>query len=152
NSPLIRRFASALLIVAVLIGPVLAQDVDPALQNRPPVAAPTEKIEVSPITVVRSVSEEIDAYGSGLIQGLMTGDHVRGVLLIAVQDNRVIVTKNFGCCVTTDPRLSDGFYSDLFVTLAALQQIERGKLSPERDNVGLMLSHQIDTTPLRGIV
>jgi len=139
-------------LTAIVSGAVLAQDVAPELKNQPPVAAPTQRIDVSPITVVRSLSEEIDAYGSGLIQGLMVGEHVRGVLLIAVQDNRVIATKNFGCCVTSAQRFSDGFYSDLFVNLAAMQQIERGKLAVEKDGVGLMLTHQADATPLRGIV
>jgi hypothetical protein len=146
-----RHFLVAALI-SLLIGRALAQDVDPDLKNRPPIAAPTEKVEVNPITVVRSLSEEIEAYGSGLIQGLMTGEHVRGVLLVAVQDARVIVTKNFGCCLNSDQRISDGFYSDLFVSLGAMQEIERGKLDPEKDGVGLMLSHQIDARPLRGIV
>src|ERR1700716_2925109 len=119
------------------VGTAFAQtDVPTALKYRPPVAAPTSKVDVNPITVVRSLSEQIDDFGSGLIQGLMTGERVRGGAFVAVQENRVIVSKNFGCCIASDPRFTDGFTSELFVSLAAMQLIERGKLSAENDRIG----------------
>ncbi len=141
------------ILMGLGLGSAFAQtDVPAELKDRPPVAAPTSKIDVNPINVVRSLSEQIDDFGSGLIQGLMTGERVRGVAFVVVQENRVIVSKNFGCCIASDPRFTDGFTSDLFVSLAAMQLIERGKLSPDKDRIGQMLSHQIDSSPLRGAV
>ena len=65
------------------VGTAFAQtDVPTALKDRPPVAAPTSKIEVNPINVVRSLSEQVDDFGSGLIQGLMTGERVHGVVWV----------------------------------------------------------------------
>jgi len=62
----------------------------------------------------------------------MTGERVRGSPS-SVQENRVIVSKNFGCCIASDPRFTDGFTSDLFVSLAAMQLIERERLSLQKD-------------------
>jgi len=143
----------ALFLLLLGYGAAFAQsDVAPDLQNRPPVAAPTERIDVNPITVVRTLSQEIDDYGSGLLTGLMVGERIRSAVLVAVQENRLIVSKNFGCCIASDPKFAEGFNSDLFVALAAMQLIEQGKLSPERDNVAQMLTHQIDAAPLRDLI
>jgi len=144
-----------LLVLLLLFGfaTAFAQgDVAPEQLNRPPVAAPTERVDVNPITIVRSLSQEIDDFGSGLIRGLMVGETVRSVALVAVQENRLIVAKNFGCCVASDPKFGDGFYSDLFVELAAMQLVEQGKLSLERDGIAPMLTHQTDSAPLRALV
>ena len=153
RNPTVARVVLFVILIGLGFGTAFAQtDVSPDLKNRPPVAAPTSKVDVNPITVVRSLSEQIDDFGSGLIQGLMTGERVRGVAFVAVQENRVIVSKNFGCCIASDPRFTDGFTSDLFVSLAAMQLIERGKLSPEKDRIGQMLTHEIDSSPLRAAV
>jgi hypothetical protein len=149
----VARAVFIVIMIGLGLGTAFAQtDVPTALKDRPPVAAPTSKIEVNPINVVRSLSEQVDDFGSGLIQGLMTGERVHGVAFVAVQENRVIVSKNFGCCIASDPRFGEGFTSDLLVSLAAMQLIERGKLSPEKDRIGQMLTHEIDPSPLRGTI
>src|SRR3981081_1479315 len=125
------------------VGTAFAQtDVPTALKDRPPVPAPTSKIKVNPINVVRSLSEQVDDFGAGLIQGLMTGERVHGVAFVAVQENRVIVSKNVGRCIAAGPRVGEGFTWDLRVSPAATQLIERGKLSPEKDRIGQMLTHE----------
>ena len=102
-------------------------DVPDALKNRPPVAAPTAQIEVAPIEVVRSMSEMINDFGGGLMQGLLAGHGMRHAALIAAQDNRVIVTRDFGCCVSFDQIV----YSDLLAPLAVLQLVERQRVKLE---------------------
>jgi len=92
-----------------------------ALKNRPPVAAPTSAIDVTPIEVVRSMSETINDFGGGLIQGLLVGRGLRNAALVAAQDNRIIATREFGCCVS----FNEVLYSDFLAPLAVLQLAER---------------------------
>jgi len=132
-----------------------------ALKNRPPVAAPTSQIAVAPIEVVRSLSEVVNDFGGGLIQGLLARHGVRNAALIAAQDNRIIASRTFGCCIG----FSELFYSDFLAPVAAMQLVERQRLRLDAGvsdivagygaagvTVGQVLSQQADPAALRRIV
>lgn len=131
----VRAFLIAAILVCIASGAghVLAQtDLAPELRDRPPVAAPTSKIDVGSIPVVLSESQEADNFASGLIRGLMTATHVKGVVLVAVKDDHVMMQQAFGT-MTPDTSISLGRLSGVFETIGAMQQIERGKLAPGAD-------------------
>jgi hypothetical protein len=154
------RLVLSAVLCGILAGVASAQS-DPfsTLLNRPPVAAPTSPIEVAPIEVVRSMAEVINDFGGGLIQGLMAKRTVRGVAIAAVQDNRIIATHSFGCCADSVPVLADGWSSELFGSVAAMQLIERQKLRPTDAvpgetaiTVEQVLTHQADPSLLVPII
>lgn len=123
----------ALLLTGLFAGPARAQSEVPAeLLDRPPVAAPTDRIEVAPIQVVRSASEQIDDFAAGLIQGAATLAHVPGVALVVVRDDHIVVQRNFGS-LTPDTAFDAGTLSDVFLAVAAMREIEQGKLAPDDD-------------------
>ncbi len=107
--------------------------VEPELRDRPPVAAPTNRIEVAPIVTVRSQSEKLEDFAAGLIQGLMSREPgVRGVAFVAVQGDHLIVQKYFGT-TQQDTLFEIGSLSDFLAGLAAMREIERGTLVPDDD-------------------
>jgi CubicO group peptidase (beta-lactamase class C family) len=156
------RFLLAALLIALAWGPASAQtDVPDTLKNRPPVAAPTSQIDVAPIEIVRSMSEVVNDFGGGLIQGLLASHGLRNAALVAVQENRIIATRDFGCCVS----FSEVFYSDLLAPFAVMQLVERQRLKLEdrvanivagygadEVTVGEVLTQQVDPAALRAIV
>lgn len=132
-------FSRALLLAALcLVSSVgitrsLAQtDVPPESLDRPPVAAPTSKIAVGAIPVVLSESQEVDNFAAGLIQGLMADGRANGVAIFMVQEDHVMVQRNLGM-VGPDTRFVAGGLSALFDTIAAMQLVERGKLTTGAD-------------------
>ena len=142
------RFTLVVVLAGLTWGSAAAQtDLPDALKNRPPTAAPTSQIAVTPIEVVRSMSEVVNDFGGGLLQGLMTGHGLHNAILVAAQDNRIIANKTFGCCIA----LSDFLYSDFLAPFAAMQLIERQRLTLD-DNLVRVLTHQVDQAALRGIV
>jgi len=148
--------------VGLLWCPASAQvDVAPALKNRPPAAAPTSQISVAPIEVVRTLSEIVNDFGGGLIEGLLASKGLRSAALIAAQDNRIIASRTFGCCVS----FSEVFYSDFLAPIAAMQLVERQRLKPDDAvativegygsagiTVGEVLAQRSDPAALRRIV
>ena len=156
------RFLLAAFVVGVSWGHASAQTgVPDALKNRPPVSAPTSQIDVAPIEVVRSMSEVINDFGGGLIQGLFASHRLRSAALVAVQDNRIIVTREFGCCVS----FSELFYSDFLAPFAVVQLMEQQRLKLEDRvssivtdyaaadvTVAQVLGSQADPAALRRIV
>ena len=125
---------SRLLLLAALcltITQSVAQtDVAPESLDRPPVAAPTSKIQVGAIPVVLSTSQEVDNFAAGLVQGLMADGRANAVAVFMVQEDRVMVQRNLGM-VGPDTRFDTGGLSGLFETIAAMQSIERGKKEAE---------------------
>jgi hypothetical protein len=154
----LNRLSFATLVVGVLVCGAVAQT-GLAQQSLPPVAAPTSTIEVAPIEVVRSVSELVNDFGGGLMQGLMVSSGRRSGMIIAVQDNRIIASRSVGCCIATDAGFAEGLYSDLFATIAALQLIGAQRLRlddvvPQGGNVTVeqVLTHQADPNLLRPLI
>ena len=142
------RFALVVLLAGLAWGTAAAQtELPDALKNRPPAAAPTSQIAVTPIEVVRSMSEVVNDFGGGLLQGLLTGHGLHNAVLIAAQDNRIIASRTFGCCIA----LSDFLYSDFLAPFAAMQLIERQRLTLD-DNLVRVLTHQADQAALRRTV
>ena len=121
------RFLIAVIALSLSWSLASAQtDIPDALKNRPPVAAPTSSIEVAPIEVVRSKAELISDFGGGLLQGLLASHGLKHAALIAAQDNRVIVTLEFG-----SGDFGSIVYSDFLTPLAVLQLAETQKLKLE---------------------
>ena len=140
----------ALLFAAVFtgfgFGPSFAEtDAAPELLDRPPVAAPTSKIDVGSIPVVLSQSQEADNFTTGLLQGLMAHGQPSGVALVVVKDDHVMLQKNLGA-MTPDTRFPAGALGQAFAAVAAMQLIEHGRIMPEED-VGKALGE----TASRGI-
>ena len=100
-------------------------------------AAPTSKIAVGAIPVVLSTSQEVDNFAFGLVQGLMADGRATGVAVFMVQEDHVMVQRNLGM-VGPDTRFAADGLSGLFDTIAAMQLIERGKLTTAAD-IGTVL-------------
>jgi CubicO group peptidase (beta-lactamase class C family) len=132
---LLRALSFAVLAwsIACAIGPTAAQsDVSPDLLNRPPVAAPTAKIETGAIPVVLSESQEADNFASGLMQGLMFDSRVKGIALVIVKGDHVMLQRNVGA-VTPGTRFAADGLSEIFNAVAVMQQVERGRLMLDAD-------------------
>jgi CubicO group peptidase (beta-lactamase class C family) len=131
---------------APAIDVVFAQnDVAPELLDRPPVAAPTAKIETGAIPVVLSQSQEADNFATGLIQGLMARSHAAGIGLVVVKDDHVILQRNVGT-IAPDSRFTAGRLSELPIIVAAMQLVEHGQLKLDAD-----ISQALGETSARGI-
>ena len=155
------RLLVAVIVLSLSSSLASAQsNVPDALKNRPPVAAPTSTIDVAPIEVVRSKAELINDFGGGLLQGLLAGHGLKNATLIAAQDNRVIVARDFGA--TDFKEILD---SDFLAPLAVLQLAEKQKLKVEDSvssivagygasdaKVSDVLSQRVDPIVLRSIV
>jgi CubicO group peptidase (beta-lactamase class C family) len=119
--------------IACAVGTAAAQsEVPPDLLNRPPVPAPTVKIETGAIPVVLSESQELDNFVSGLMQGLMLDGRVKGIALVIVKDDYVMLKRSVGT-VAPDSRFAAGGLSEVFSVVAAMQQVERGRLMLDVD-------------------
>lgn len=136
------RSLLAITVFCLSLSAVSAQTgVPDALKNRPPVAAPTSQIEVAPIEVVRSKAEMIDDFGGGLLQGLLAGHGLRNATLIAAQDDRVIVSRDFG-----RGNFDEILYSDFLAPLAVLQFLERQQLNLDADVSSIIPSYPAGAT------
>ena len=82
---------------------------------------------------------------AGLIQGLMADGQASGVAVFMAQEDHVMVQRSLGA-VGPDTRFANRGLSDLFDAIAAMQLVERGKLTTNAD-IGTVLG---EATP-RGI-
>jgi hypothetical protein len=135
-------FLVPLLILGLALGSSVARS---QIAGGPPVAAPTSKIEVSPIPVVLSGSQEADNFASGLIQGAMLHGRVRGAGFVVVKEDHVTLQRVFGT-LTPDMRLPMGTIEDVFTTVAAMQLVERSRLLLDED-----VSKPLGETSPRGV-
>lgn len=121
-------------VALVSSGAAVSQPTPPApLTNRPPIAAPVKVVGVSPLPVVRSQSEGIEDLISGLVAGLMVGEGgIKGVAFVAVRDDHVVIRKEFGF-PDADAQFAAGSLTDVVLAVAAMQQIEQGKIMPDAD-------------------
>jgi CubicO group peptidase (beta-lactamase class C family) len=156
--PLSRFVSFACFVIAALAGTGAAGEQSSG-GNRPPVAAPVTIIGVNPLPVVRSQSETVEDLLTAMIPSLMLGERsVKGVALVSVKDDRIALRKDFGAADSDTP-FTAGTLSDLMLTVAAMQQIEQGKIHPDEDLSGLLgpsargmttdqlLSHQVSADP-----
>ncbi len=107
-------------------------DIAPELLDRPPVAAPTSKIDVGSIPVVLSASQEMDNFAAGLMQGLMFGSGIKGIGLVVVKEDRVLLQRYVGS-MAPDRRFPANASAPLFDAITAMQLIERGTLTASED-------------------
>jgi CubicO group peptidase (beta-lactamase class C family) len=141
-----RALSFAVLAWSIACASAVAQsEVAPELQNRPPVAAPTVKIESDAIPVVLSESQELDNFVSGLMQGLMLDGRVKGIALTIVKDDYVMLKRSAGT-ITPDTRFPGGKLAEIFAAVAAMQQVERGGLMLDTD-----IGKSIGDTTVSGI-
>jgi hypothetical protein len=103
-------------------------DIAPEFLNRPPRASPTSRIDVGAIPIVLSGSQEAEHFASGLLQGLMVGNGLRGIGLIVVTNERIMVQLGFGT-MTPDTRFPTGAMSGLDAEQAETSLNEMGRLA-----------------------
>jgi CubicO group peptidase (beta-lactamase class C family) len=135
-------------VVACVCGSGLAfaqADIPADLQNRPPVAAPTSKIEVNTIPVVRSESQEVRDFTTGLITGLTNAYDVKGLAIAAVEGDHVMFVRGFGRS-GPDSVFALGNLADVFAAVAAMQQVERTKILLNED-----VSRALDESSQRNV-
>jgi CubicO group peptidase (beta-lactamase class C family) len=121
--------------IAWLFGtrPALAQpDIPTERLNLPPVAAPTSKIDVNSIPVVRSESQGVRDFATGLIVGLMRAYHLKELAIVAVEHDHVMFAEGFGAS-TPDSEFALGRVADVFTAVAAMQQVQKGKIRLDED-------------------
>jgi CubicO group peptidase (beta-lactamase class C family) len=149
-------------LCAMLAPPAALAEDAPPIAEAPPAAAPTVDVAVSSLPVVRSISQQVDDFASGLLQGLIASEDIPGLALIVVEGDRVMVQKSLG---VQDPRslvpvngdsvFAVGGLSGVMIGIAALQQIEQERLRVIDDagallgegeggiTVGQLLSHRV---------
>src|SRR5688572_26135143 len=81
--------AFGLFAAAAAVAPARAEEA-------PPIAAPTSRIAVTALPVVRSASQQVDDFASGLLQGLSASEAIPGLALIVVDSDHVMVQKSLG--------------------------------------------------------
>jgi CubicO group peptidase (beta-lactamase class C family) len=92
-----------------------------------------------------SESQEADNFVQGIMRGLMVGTQAKGIGIVAVKDDHVMLQRVAGT-IMPNTRISLGPLSQVFDTVAAAQQIERGRLMPDAD-----MAMALGETGTRGI-
>lgn len=131
----IRFLRVAALILACSVGTAaLAQNSGTDL---PPIAAPTSRVEVGGIPLVRSKSEQAGDYISGLLRGLRTDERVQGIGVTVVEREHPELDSDTGSVsnATVFPTAGIG---RLFQAVAILQLTEAGRLSSSQDTGALL--------------
>lgn len=160
------RFAAPLVFAGFFAGSVLVPE-PVSGQGLPPSAAPITAVEIAPLPVVRSQSQQVEDYANGLVRGLVNAHRIHGLALIAVDADRIMVRKSEGVTdpvtkapVNIDSVFPVGGIGDVIVGIALMQQIEQAKLLTSRDVgevledsslsgivVSQVLSHQVPQAP-----
>ncbi len=100
--------------------------------NLPPVAAPTSRIQVDAIPVVRSDAEKADDFAAGLLRGLRVDPRITGVAISAVQADYTIFQRSSGALDAGTEVPAPGLARAVHA-VALLQLIEAGQLRPDAD-------------------
>jgi CubicO group peptidase (beta-lactamase class C family) len=137
---MIRSAIPRLVLVAAVLLSAAAR-----AEEAPPIAAPTSRVAVSALPVVRSASQQIDDFSSGLLQGLQASENIPGLAFIVVEGDHVMLQKSLG---VTDPQsltpingdtvFEVGSLAGAMIGLAAMQQIEAARILAA-DDVGMLL-------------
>ncbi len=134
---LIRFLRAAALIFACSVGSAaLAQ----STTDLPPIAAPTSRVDVGAIPLVRSKSEQAGDYISGLLRGLRADQRVQGIGVTVVQMDHPALDSDAGLVSNTTGFSAAGM-TRLFQSVAILQLVENGRLKSGQD-VGELLDGQ----------
>jgi hypothetical protein len=128
---------AAALIIGYSIGSTaLAQ----SSTDRPPIAAPTSRVEVSAISLVRSKSEQAGDFISGLLRGLRADERVQGIGVAVVQMSHPPLDNNTGS-VNNATEFPAAGIGRLFQSIAILQLVESNRLKPDQ-NIGALLDRR----------
>lgn len=128
--------AAALILACSISSMALAQ----SSTDLPPIAAPTSRVDVGSIPLVRSESQQAADYISGLLRGLRADERVLGIGVTVVQKDHPLLNRETGSVTDTTVIPAAGM-GRLFQAVAILQLVEKGRLQPGQD-VGALLDGQ----------
>lgn len=134
NLLIIRFLCAGALILACSVGSTAFAQ---SSTDLPPIAAPTSRVEVGAIPLVRSKSEQAGDYISGLLRGLRADERVQGIGIAIVQKDHPALDNNAGS-VTDATGFPAAGMSRVFQAIAILQLVEAGRLTVTQD-VGALL-------------
>ncbi len=106
--------------------------------NLPPVAAPTSKVQVDAIPLVRSPIEQAGDFVSGLLRGLRADERVQDVSVVVVQNQHRPLRASSGTVDFGAQFPADGIEHALYA-VAVMQLVESGQLRPDQD-IGTLLA------------
>ena len=125
----IRTYRAIALFAALWINPVaLAQ----TQGDLPPVAAPTSRVQVDAIPVVRSDAEKADDFTAGLFRGLRADPRLLGLAITAVQGDHTILQRSLGALSPT-MQFPAGATVRAIYAVALMQLIEGQRLRRDQD-------------------
>ena len=127
---------AALILLFSLGSAALAQ----GATDLPPIAAPTSRVDVGAIPLVRSKSEQAGDYVSGLLRGLRADERVQGIGVSVVQKDHPPLDSDTGS-LTNATSIPAAGINRLFQTVAILQLAETGRLKASQD-IGALLDGQ----------
>ncbi|HEX5279184.1 MAG TPA: serine hydrolase domain-containing protein [Micropepsaceae bacterium] len=128
--------AAALILACSISSMALAQ----SSTDLPPIAAPTSRVDVGSIPLVRSQSQQAGDYISGLLRGLRADERVLGIGVTVVQKDHPPLNRATGSVTDTTVVPAAGM-GRLFQAVAILQLVEKGRLKPGQD-IGALLDGQ----------
>ena len=105
--------------------------------NLPPVAAPTSKVQVDAIPLVRSQIEQAADFVSGLLRGLRADERVQDVSVVVVQNQHRPLRTSSGT-VDAGAQFPAGGIERALYAVAVMQLVESGQLRPDQD-IGILL-------------
>jgi CubicO group peptidase (beta-lactamase class C family) len=122
-------------IVSMLV--LLGAAAPGSAQNLPPTAAPTSSVSVDSLPIIRSESQTVGDFSSGLAEGLMAAERVGALGLSVVKGDQSLLERSFGI-VREKPAASDapfntGSLSDAIAALCTMQLIEQSRLTADAD-------------------
>jgi hypothetical protein len=98
----------------------------------PPVAAPTSRVQVDSIAVVRSDAQKADDFVKGLFQGLRADPQLLGLEITAVQGDHTILQRTLGT-VSPATQFPAGAVERAIYAVAVAQLLEQQKLKRDQD-------------------
>ncbi len=141
----IRVSCAAALMAALLLTPVASAQSE---GNLPPVAAPTSRVQVDAIPVVRSDAQKADDFTAGLLRGLRVDSRISGVAVSAVQEDHTIFQRSSGALDANTQFPANGLERVIHAA-ALLQLIEAGQLKSDSD-IGQILHGSASGVTLAG--
>jgi CubicO group peptidase (beta-lactamase class C family) len=129
------RLCRAAILILILSLPSFAWAQDEG--NLPPVAAPTSKVQVDAIPLVRSQIEQAADFVSGLLRGLRVDEQVQDVSVVVVQNQHRPLRASSGT-VDAGAQFPAGGIERALYAVAVMQLVESGQLRPDQD-IGILL-------------